>query len=243
VAAGSERRQPLDMDAEQPGERARLGFAELGELGGRLLDRAVTLAQLDRVAARDRTRGRCVAVGRHRVGKRLDPCRRVTSGRTDRLGIAFLEPMASCVRETVDSSRASHVHEVPERIDSQRRVGVRERSVPARGRDVVPGRAAPASMTPRHSVNGDLISGLERRHVPADTGRGQLKALGELGRGDRAVDDDETKDLLMSTGLGGIHHRVSRGRQHDCGAHLSSLRRAPLWKPGGSRLYRQHHRC
>ncbi len=39
--------QALDVDAEQARERLGLGLAELGELGGDVLDRAVTLTQLN----------------------------------------------------------------------------------------------------------------------------------------------------------------------------------------------------
>ena len=39
--------QALDVDAEQAGERLGLGLAELGELGGDVLHRAVALAELD----------------------------------------------------------------------------------------------------------------------------------------------------------------------------------------------------
>ena len=46
VAVG-EGRQALDVDAEQARERLGLGLAELGELGGDVLHRAVALAQLD----------------------------------------------------------------------------------------------------------------------------------------------------------------------------------------------------
>ena len=45
--------QSLDVDAEEARERLGLGLAQLGELGGDVLHRAVTLAQLD---AGERTR-------------------------------------------------------------------------------------------------------------------------------------------------------------------------------------------
>jgi ribosomal protein L34 len=143
--------------------------------------------------------------------------------------------LAAHVRETVDGIRADHVHEVPERIDRQRRVGIRERSVPALGRDVVTRRAASATMAPRYPMYGDLVRGLERRHVSPDAGRGQREALGELGRGDRAVDDDEAKDLLTRRGLDVIHRRVGRGRKGERGAHRCSLRPARRTSPDGSR--------
>ena len=49
----------------------RLGLAELGELGGDLLHRAVALAELDRAGARSGPRGRGVPVAGEPVGEGL----------------------------------------------------------------------------------------------------------------------------------------------------------------------------
>ena len=64
--------QALDVDAEQARERLGLGLAELGELGGDVLHRAVPLAQLDAgelagAGGADGAGGRRVAVGVERV--------------------------------------------------------------------------------------------------------------------------------------------------------------------------------
>ena len=53
--------QPLDVGAEQPGERLGLGLAQLGELLGHVGDRAVVLAQLLTEGAARAGRGRVVA--------------------------------------------------------------------------------------------------------------------------------------------------------------------------------------
>ena len=55
--------QALDVDAEQARERLGLGLAELGELGGDVLHRAVALAELDagELAGAGRPTGRAEA--------------------------------------------------------------------------------------------------------------------------------------------------------------------------------------
>jgi hypothetical protein len=64
--------QALDVDAEQARERLGLGLAELRELGGDVLHRAVALAELDAgeragTGRADGACGRRVAVGVQRV--------------------------------------------------------------------------------------------------------------------------------------------------------------------------------
>ena len=75
VAVG-EGGQALDVDAEQARERLGLGLAELRELGGDVLHRAVALAELDagelaRAGRADRAGGRGVAVVDERVDEGL----------------------------------------------------------------------------------------------------------------------------------------------------------------------------
>ncbi len=102
VAAGGERRQPLDVHPEHLGEEPRLGLAELREPGGDGLDGAVPLAELDGPVAGQRPDGCCEAVRGQGAGEGRHAADDVVSGGADRVGVPSAELGNPCVREVAD---------------------------------------------------------------------------------------------------------------------------------------------
>src|SRR5665811_2405524 len=97
VATAGQRRQPLDMHAEQAGEQPGLGLAQLREAGGDDLDRAVTLAELDGPATWQGPNGGRVAVHRQAVGEGRHAPDDVVPGRRDDVTMTAGDDVVECV--------------------------------------------------------------------------------------------------------------------------------------------------
>ena len=105
VGAVRERREALHVHAEQPRERVRLGLAELGELPGDVLHRAVPLAQLRAEAGYAGCGGagrRGVPVGGEAVGQGAGPRLGSLAGGLDPGSVVLLELPGALLGEGAD---------------------------------------------------------------------------------------------------------------------------------------------
>ncbi len=102
VLAVGEGRQALDMDSEQARERVGLGVTELWELGCDVLNRAMSLAQLDAGQGSplsDGSGGRREAIVDQCGCQRVGPCRDVAAGCGELDGIPLFELGAALAGE------------------------------------------------------------------------------------------------------------------------------------------------
>lgn len=196
MVSARQRGEPLDVDTEQAREGIRLGLAEGRELLGRVLHRAVPLAQLDarQGAGADGTRGGGEAVAGQQVDERLGPCGRVFAGGCQLSGIPLLDGRHPRASEVGNSLGPGVLGEVLQDFDGERVVVRLERLVPCLGDDVGASGATPTSASADRLVldDGPLLD--ERVEVATDGRRRQVEVPAELGSGDRALRRDHVQD-------------------------------------------------
>ncbi len=215
MGAAGQGGQPLDVDAEQPGDRLGLGVAELGELLGDPAHRAVTLAELDagEPAGADRPGGGGEAVLGQGLDEEVGPGDDVVAGR--RRGASAYRPSRPPTRSLAKSATAAGpacACEVAQRLDRELVVVGRERAVAALGDDVGAGGATPAAGVSRTTrvvlVDGAVVGqGVE---VAADGRGGQPEEPADLGRAHRSVLGHGGQDALARPLLVGPdkHHTI-----------------------------------
>ena len=199
-----DRRQPLDVPAEDPANGLGLGLAQLRELVGYVGDRAVLLAQLlphDRQVAH----GRGVPLVSEDLGERLD--RGEVGVAVDHVVEPVLDERHAAVREFPDSPLAAGLGDEAERLHGQVVVLLVEVVAPGLGQGEQLGGPATAA-------RGDA-AGLARLEHPlleevvevaAYGGRREVEPLGQSGGGGGSVDQDRAHDSLarrlVAGGLG-----------------------------------------
>ena len=183
AVAVRDRREPLHVHAEQAADRGRLGVAQLGELLGDVLHRAVVLAQLH---ARADLGG---AGGVPVVGQ----CR--SQGRGPLLGGQRSQLLAVARLQLGDAGDGERLHglltaglgEEAQRRGGEVVVAGRAGGVPRVGEHPQPGRPAAAAQRradPR-LPGGDRSVGQQGVQVPSYGGRGQPEAGGQRRGGGR----------------------------------------------------------
>lgn len=196
MVSARQRGEPLDVDTEQAREGIRLGLAEGRELLGRVLHRAVPLAQLDarQGAGADGTRGGGEAVAAQQVDERLGPCGRVFAGGCQLSGIPLLDRRHPRASEVGNGLGAGVLGEVLQDFDGERVVVRLERLVSCLGDDVGASGPTPTSASADRLVlhDGPLLD--ERVEVATDGRRRQVEVSAELGSGDRALGRDHVQD-------------------------------------------------
>ena len=205
VLSSRERGQPLHVHAEQPRERVGLGLAQLRELLGHVLDRAVPLAQLyaGRLASADGPGGRREPVPAERPDERLGPGTRVGADAGQLDGIPLLEPGDALASEGRHRLRPDGGVQEAQRLGGEQTVPGRQRVVTSRGDDPAPGRApATAGQVAHRVVLAHGALGGERVQVPAYRRRGKPEASSQLRRRHRTVEGDRSEDPLAGAPLG-----------------------------------------
>jgi hypothetical protein len=212
--------QSLDMNAEQARERVGLGVTERRERGCDVLDRAMSLAQLDTGQRRARSdgsggRGETVAGQRRRqcVRARRDVIARgseLPDIARFKVGIPFAGELAHGIGAGLFGKKTQRRggHVVVVAVHTQ---------VTSLGQDVCPGRPAPTAPGPGPAsdrrlalLDGTLLA--EHVKVTADRCRRQAQTRGQRGRGDRAVLGDRLPDPVsgprpktLRSGIGPVH--------------------------------------
>ena len=196
--------QALHVRAEQLGEGAGLGLAQLRELRGHMGDRAVVLAQLHAPvpAAADLADLRGVAPGGQHVRQGGDPGLRLP--RPDDLRRGGAEQVVDALGgETVDGLLARVRGEEAQRGDGEVVVAVPEPGPAGVGEQVVPGRAAPAARAAPGCVAQLGLSRLDQRvQMPADRRRRQLQLGRDRRRGARPLLHQQPGDGGAGAALG-----------------------------------------
>jgi hypothetical protein len=195
VVSACEGREALDVHPEQAGERVGLGLAEGRELGGDVLHRAVTLAQLDagQAAGPDGTGGRGEAVLAEGLDEGLGASGGIVTGGGEAGGIPLLERADAAAGEVADGSRTRVLLEVAQHLDGERVVVGFEGAVPGVGHDVGAGGTTTATAATGGLVrhNGALLD--QRVEVTTHGGGGQVEVTTELGGRDGAVGGDHVE--------------------------------------------------
>ena len=131
MSPARERGKSLDVHVEQLAKGNRLGVAQLGKIPGNVLDRAVSLAQLNsQRASPDVADGRGVSVLRERVGQRLGPDPRIRARIAHDGRVATLDLARARGREGFDGLFSANLSEVPQGLG--RKVGIPVGKVDAR---------------------------------------------------------------------------------------------------------------
>jgi hypothetical protein len=183
-----DRRQALDVGAEQLLERARLGLAQFGEFRRHMSDRAVVLAELHTDGGTlDR---RSVTVGAERLGQGLGPLGNRRAGvdvdgeQVGKTGGAVLGKGGHCVF-------AAAFTDVAQRRRGEVVVRVREGGATGVGERIDPGRTSPAATRCRPGrALGEQPVGDQCVEVAPDRGCRQAQAIGEGGGRLRAALED-----------------------------------------------------
>lgn len=224
VALG-ERGQSLDVDPEQPAEGLGLGLAQLGRLGGDVLDGAMALAQLDPddTVLADGSGGGSVALLPEGVDEGLGACRGVGAGGLDPGEAPLLHLGDPLVGEGAHRVVAGGLPQEAHGVGGQHVVVGGQVGVPGVADDPLAGGPATAPTTggpgpPGHrTLRGELVE------VATDPGRGQTELGGELGGRDRAELADRRQYAIPRTGVT-TEVVGRRPRSVRCINHTSMLR-------------------
>jgi len=186
AVAMRDRRQPLDVSAQQPAERLGLGLAELREVGRHVRDRAMVLADLHaRAGLLDRGR---VSVGAQR---RRQPRWSIFGlGRREHRAVARLRRRQPAARELGQGGVAALVAQVGQRGTSKIVVRVRERRAPRVGEgEQLRGSAASTSLAADPTLRrlAHLPVGDQRVEMAADRRWSQPEPRAQRDRTLRAV--------------------------------------------------------
>ena len=197
--------EALDVDVEQAPEGGRLGVAQLRELRGDVLDRAVVLAQLDAGAVRGDRGGVPV------VGQRLGERGGAVLGAVEAVAVAVLELGDPRLGERLDRGVAAGGLQEAQRAGGEVVVGARAGGVAGVGEGVAAGGAAAAAQhRPAVLAGRDGAVGDEGVEVAADAGRAHLEPLGEhRGRGRAERQQQRQQSLPGPLGVRHGFHNAS----------------------------------
>jgi len=177
----SDRGQPLDVDAQQPGEHLGLHLAQLREPLRHVGDRAVVLAEL--LTQGRRLHGGHIAVRGERPRQRLRGGQ-LGSRRLEDFTVARLGRCHPGGREPPHGARTSFVGQEFQGGDGEVVVGGVEVRAAGVGQDEHLGRASPPPGTVDALVPGEQQAAVDQDvEVPTDGGRGQPQPVTESRRG------------------------------------------------------------
>lgn len=210
MLAGSQRGQPLDVDAEQLREGVGLGLAEFGELRRDMPDRAMTLTDLDTGQPADRhgPRRRGKTIARQGLDQGVGLGHHGAVGGSEVSGIPALQLRGPTASKSRDSFTTGTLPQEPQDLDRQIVVIPRERIESGRSSHPLT-RRAPATPRRRRTESGlaldDRTVSREGIEVAAHRCRSELQLAPQRGRADRPARGDRREHAVARAALRSRH--------------------------------------